>query len=204
MFDLLGYAPSFDNKINIHIGATYGDKPATIARWIDNYYRLSDACRARLVVENDDKASMYSVRDLYEMVHAVTDIPITFDYWHHTFNTGDLSEQEAFFMARDTWSKHGVTQCTHYSESRRREQQLLIENMFEHHGISMDNIEKWPTFHKHYKEFSKIKEQAHADYITSLPDTYGVDALDVVVEAKAKELALEKVEANCNQEIILN
>jgi chitinase len=76
--------------------------------------------------------------------------------------------------------------------------------MFEHHGISMDNIEKWPTFHKHYKEFSKIKEQAHADYITSLPDTYGVDALDVVVEAKAKELALEKVEANCNQEIILN
>jgi UV DNA damage endonuclease len=111
MFDMLGYAPSFDNKINIHIGATYGDKPATIARWIDNYYRLSDACRARLVVENDDKASMYSVRDLYEMVHAVTDIPITFDYWHHTFNTGDLSEQEAFFMARDTWSKHGVTQC---------------------------------------------------------------------------------------------
>ena len=204
MFDLLGYAPSFDNKINIHIGATYGDKPATIARWIDNYYRLSESCRARLVVENDDKASMYSVRDLYDMVHSVTGIPITFDYWHHTFNTGDLSEQEAFFMARDTWSKHGVTQCTHYSESRRREQQLLIENMFEHHGISMDNIEQWPTFHKHYKEFSKIKEQAHADYITSLPDTYGVDALDVVVEAKAKELALEKVEAECNQAIILN
>lgn len=204
MFDLLGYAPSFDNKINIHIGATYGDKPGTIARWLHNYSRLSESCRARLVVENDDKASMYSVRDLYDMVHSVTGIPITFDYWHHTFNTGDLSEQEAFFMARDTWSKHGVTQCTHYSESRRREQQLLIENMFEHHGISMDNIEQWPTFHKHYKEFSKIKEQAHADYITQLPDTYGVDSLDVVVEAKAKELALEKVEANCNQEIILN
>jgi UV DNA damage repair endonuclease len=26
MFDMLGYAPSFDNKINIHIGATYNDK----------------------------------------------------------------------------------------------------------------------------------------------------------------------------------
>jgi len=204
MFDLLGYAPSFDNKINIHIGATYGDKPATIQRWIQNYSRLSESCRARLVVENDDKASMYSVRDLYDMVHAVTGIPITFDYWHHTFNTGDLSEQEAFFMARDTWSKHGVTQCTHYSESRRREQQLLIETMFEHNGISMDNIAQWPTFHKHYKEFSKIKEQAHADFITQLPDTYGVDALDVVVEAKAKELALEKVEAECCQDIILN
>ena len=199
MFDLMGFAPSFDNLINIHIGATYNDKPGTVARWLHNYNRLSDSCRARLVVENDDKASMYSVRELYQYLHIPTRIPITFDYWHHTFNTGDLSEQEAFFMARDTWSKHGVTQCTHYSESRRREQQLLIENMFEHHGISMDNIEKWPTFHKHYKEFSKIKEQAHADYITQLPDTYGVDVLDVVVEAKAKELALEKVEAECCQ-----
>lgn len=204
MFDLMGYAPSFDNLINIHVGAAYGDKSGTIARWLHNYSRLSDSLRARLVLENDDKASLYSVRELYEMVHVHTDIPITFDYWHHTFNTGDLSEQEAFFMARDTWSKHGVTQCTHYSESRRREQQLVIESMFEHNGISMDDIERWPTFHKHYKEFSKIKEQAHADYITCLPDTYGVDALDVVVEAKAKELALEKVEANCNQEIILN
>ena len=203
MFDMLGYAPSYDNKINIHIGATYGDKPATIQRWIKNYYRLSDACRARLVVENDDKASMYSVRDLYQMVHSVTDIPITFDYWHHTFNTGDLTEQEAFFMARDTWSKHGITQCTHYSESRRREQQLLIENMFERNGINMDNIEQWPTFHKQYKEFSKIKEQAHADYITRLPDTYGVDAVDVVVEAKAKELALQQVNATCLQTVIL-
>jgi len=203
MFDLLGYDPSYDNKINIHIGAAYNDKPATIKRWIQNYYRLSDSCRARLVIENDDKASMYSVRDLYEMVHSVTGIPITFDYWHHTFNTGDLSEREAFFMARETWDKHGVTQCTHYSESRRREQQLLIESMFAHHGIDIDNIEQWPTFHKQYKEFSKIKEQAHADFITRLPDTYGVDALDCVVEAKAKELALEQVVANKESQIIL-
>jgi len=152
-----------------------------------------------LVIENDDKAAMYSVRDLYEMVHIVTEIPITFDYWHHTFNTGDLTESEAFFMARETWDKHGVTQCTHYSESRRRENQLLIERMFKHHNIDMANIEKWPTFHKEYKAFSKIKEQAHADYITKLPNTYDVDSLDVVVEAKAKEMALQNINVQCVQ-----
>jgi UV DNA damage endonuclease len=203
MFDLMGYAPSFDNLINIHVGATYGDKDSTIARWLTNYARLSDSLRARLVLENDDKASMYSVRDLYEMVHSVTDIPITFDYWHHTFNTGDLSEEEAFFMARETWEKHGVTQCTHYSESRRREHQLLIERMFEHHGISMENIEQWPTFHKEYKAFTKIKEQAHSDYIVNLPDTYGVDNLDIEVEAKAKELTLQQIGVECCQQQIL-
>jgi UV DNA damage endonuclease len=193
MFDLMGYAPSFENLINIHVGATYGDKRATIDRWLSNYAKLSDNLRARLVLENDDKASMYSVRDLYEMVHSVTGIPITFDYWHHTFNTGDLSEEEAFFMARETWEKHGVTQCTHYSESRRREQQLQIERMFEHHGIGMENIAQWPTIHKEYKAFTKIKEQAHSDYIVNLPNTYGVSDLDIEVEAKAKELAIQNI-----------
>ena len=199
MFDMLGYAPSFDNKINIHIGAAYNDKPTTIARWIENYYRLSESCRARLVIENDDKSSMYSVRELYQMVHSVTDIPITFDYWHHTFNTGDLSEEEAFFMARSTWEKHGITQCTHYSESRRHEQQRLIENICEKHGIAWEDLSNWPTFANAYKEFSKIKENAHADYILTTPNTYGVDCLDIVVEAKAKELALQNINVSCCQ-----
>jgi UV DNA damage endonuclease len=199
MFDLMGYAPSFDNLINIHIGATYGDKATTIQRWLKNYDRLSDSLKARLVLENDDKASMYSVRDLHDMVHVATAIPITFDYWHHTFNTGGLSEQEAFFMARETWTRHGVTQCTHYSESRRDEYKRLIEGICSNHGIAMEDLSKWPTFAKTYKEFSKIKEQAHADYILELPDTYGVDSLDVEVEAKAKELAIMNVGINCWQ-----
>jgi UV DNA damage endonuclease len=189
LFDLMGFAPSFENLINIHIGATYGDKPGTVDRWLRNYDRLSDNVKARLVIENDDKASMYSVRELYNTLYASAGIPVTFDYWHHTFNTGDLSEEEAFFMARETWQHHGVTQCTHYSESRRREQQLLIERMFDHHGISLEDLPKWPTFHKAYKEFTKIKEQAHADYITTTPNTYGVLDLDIEVEAKAKELS---------------
>ena len=199
MFDLMGFAPSYENKINIHIGATYNDKPGTIARWLHNYDRLSDSLKARLVIENDDKASMYSVRDLYDMVHREIGIPITFDYFHHKFNTGGLSEQEALLMARETWQKHGVTQCTHYSESRRREQQVLIERMFKHHGIELSDIEKWPTFHKQYKEFTKIKEQAHSDYIISLPNTYNVTDLDIMVEAKAKELSLQTIGVQCVQ-----
>ena len=78
----------------------------------------------------------------------------------------------------------------HYSESRRQEQKLLIEQMFDRNGLSLDNISEWPTFEKQYKNFCKIKEQAHADYIIDTPNTYGVDNLDIVVEAKAKELAI--------------
>ena len=35
----------------------------------------------------------------------------------------------------------------------------------------------------------KEKPQAHSEYIKSLPNTYGLD-LDVMVEAKGKELAI--------------
>ena len=203
LFDLMGFTPSFENLINIHVGATYNDKPGTIARWLHNYDRLSDSLKARLVIENDDKASMYSVRELHKMLHVEIGIPITFDYWHHTFNTGDLSEEEAFFLARETWTKYDVIQCTHYSESRRREAQTLIERMFDHHGIAMEDLPNWPTFHKQYKEFTKIKEQAHADYILSTPNTYGVADLDIEVEAKAKELSWINLNLECCQNTAL-
>jgi UV DNA damage repair endonuclease len=71
--------------------------------------------------------------------------------------------------------------------------------MFEHHGISIDDLPKWPTFQKQYKEFTKIKEQAHADYILTTPNTYNVDDLDIMVEAKAKEKALSNINVECVQ-----
>jgi UV DNA damage endonuclease len=207
LFDMMGFAPSYENKINIHVGATYNDKPGTISRWLRNYDRLSDNLKARLVIENDDKASMYSVRDLYTMLHTEIGIPITFDYWHHTFNTGDISEQEAFFMARETWQRYGVTQCTHYSESRRAEAQRLLEMVCEKHNIPMNDLSKWPTFAKMHSEFGKIKAPAHADYILATPNTYGVDDLDIMVEAKAKERSLTKIGVECcqvgNRQLIL-
>jgi UV DNA damage endonuclease len=190
MFDLMGFEPSYENKINIHVGAAYNDKQTTVARWLKNFDRLSDSCKRRLVIENDDKASMYSVSDLYQMLHTEIGIPITFDYFHHTFNTGDLSEEQAFFMARETWEKHGVTQCTHYSESRRREFQGLIEGICKKNNITPEELPTWPTLKGLYDEYTKIKSQAHSDYIISLPNTYNVGNLDIMVEAKAKEMSL--------------
>ena len=38
VFDLMGYLPpSHENKINIHIGGVYGDKPSTLARFASNF-----------------------------------------------------------------------------------------------------------------------------------------------------------------------
>ena len=115
IFDLLGLSQTPYNKINIHCNGVYGDKLSAMDRFCENYLKLSDSVKKRLTVENDDKASMYNVKDLM-YIHNRINIPIVFDYHHHLFNTGDLSEEEALKLAITTWGD--ITPVVHYSESK--------------------------------------------------------------------------------------
>ena len=116
LFDLLCLPRTHHAKINIHVGAAYGDKPMALDNFCRNFHRLSDAVKSRLTVENDDKASLYSAHDLYESVYKRLGTPIVFDYHHHKFNTSGLTEQEALELSISTWKD--VTPVTHYSQSR--------------------------------------------------------------------------------------
>ena len=143
IMDTMNLSPTVYNKINIHIGGAYGDKQATLDRWIHNYYKLIFSTQERLTVENDDKARMFSVKELYKGISEQCGVPIVFDYYHHKFCTGGLTEKEALELAAKTWPK-GIVPCTHYSESRRKE---------------------------HLDE--SIKAQAHSDLIQDKIPTYG-------------------------------
>jgi len=158
-FDMMGFKPSNYNKINIHVGGAYGDKESTLNRFCENFELLNINTKKRLVIENDDSPNEYSVKDLYEGVYKKISIPVTFDYFHHKFNTGGLTEEEALKLASTTWPK-GITQCCHYSESRRKE-----------------------------KLDESIRPQAHSDIIYNRINTYGLSP-DIVIEAKLKEQAI--------------
>lgn len=119
IMDLMELEQNFYYPINIHVGGTYGNKIDTLKRFANNWNDLSDSCRKRLIVENDDKGSMYSVKDLYEGLYKSIGIPITFDYHHHGFCKGGLTEEEALKLAATTWPKD-IPQLTHYSSSKRK------------------------------------------------------------------------------------
>lgn len=114
VFDLMGLTPSHWNKINIHVGGTYGDKQATLARFADNFGKLSENLRARLTIENDDRPSLYSVSDLLYL-HERIGTPIVFDYFHHSLHPDGITQEEAFMTAYNTWD---VRPVFHYSDSR--------------------------------------------------------------------------------------
>ncbi len=132
------------NKINIHCNGVYGDKIAAMDRFCNNFDKLSNSVKTRLTIENDDKASMYSVKDLM-YIHNKINIPIVFDYHHHQFCTGDLIEQHALDLAITTWPK-GITPAVHYSESK-----ALHEN----------NIKLKPQAHSDY--IQKLPETYNND-----------------------------------------
>ena len=160
-FDMMLFEPSHYNKINIHVGGAYGDKKSTLERFCKNFELLDENTKKRLVIENDDSPNEFSVKELFDGVYQHIGIPITFDYFHHTFNTGGLTEEQALKMASITWPD-GITQCCHYSESRRKE-----------------------------KLDESIRPQAHSDIIYNKINTYGLNP-DVVIEAKLKEQAIFK------------
>ncbi len=145
VFDMMGLSRTPYNKINIHIGGAYGDKPKSMERFCKNFELLPKSVSSRLTVENDDKESMYSVKELYNGIYSNIGVPIVFDYHHHRFCDGGLSEQEALELAISTWPKD-ITPATHYSESRSKEQ--LDES---------------------------IRPQAHSDYVYDKINTYGND-----------------------------
>lgn len=163
IFDLMGFLdPSPYNKINIHVGGTYGgDFEGTAQRWCRNFQRLDKNTQKRLTLENDDKASMWSVKELYERIYKVVGVPIVFDYHHHRFCTGGQTEEEALKLAASTWPS-GFKPVVHVSESRREE----------------------------YKD-NKIRVQAHSDWVLNPIQSYGCDH-DIMLECKKKELALLK------------
>ena len=146
LFDMIGLPRTPYAKLNIHVGAAYGDKPMALDNFCRNFERLPENVRSRLTVENDDKTSLYSTLELYEGVYKRIGIPIVFDYHHHMLHPGGQTEQEALELALSTWGD--VKPVVHYAESRSVEQNNpkikpqahsdMIRNPFDDYGNEFD------------------------------------------------------------------
>lgn len=114
--DRIGCPADYRSPMNLHIHNKNGDHDTIIARFLSNYSRLDNNCRSRLVIENDDKVNCWSVKELTEIFHPITNIPITFDYLHHACHPDGLTEEQAIRACYVTWGDYKP--LFHYSESR--------------------------------------------------------------------------------------
>ena len=118
IMDIMGTPRNHWSKINIHLGASYGDRPSAIDRWCKNFELLPDSVTSRLTVENDDRGNLYSSKMLYESVYKRLGVPIVFDSHHFSCGPEDSTYEEAIDMAVESWPKGVIPQC-HHSNSRK-------------------------------------------------------------------------------------
>lgn len=103
------------SKIILHIGGVYGDKEASIKRFIKNYQRLSSDVCDRLIIENDDVS--YNIEEVLFIANKAK-IPVVFDNLHHQINQPEKSMRELDWIieARKTWKEEDGIQKIHYSQ----------------------------------------------------------------------------------------
>ncbi|WNC16959.1 UV DNA damage repair endonuclease UvsE [Brevibacillus brevis] len=78
VFDLFGLD---DNSVLVtHVGGISGDKAAALDRFAQNFERLPDTVKRRLVVENDDTS--FTMVDVLELCERIG-IPMVLDIHHH-------------------------------------------------------------------------------------------------------------------------
>jgi UV DNA damage endonuclease len=114
-FDRVGLPADRSSPMNLHVHNNNGTREEISRRFYENFRKLDENCQARLTIENDDKLSCWSVKELVDIFHPITRIPICFDYLHHKCHPNNLTEREAINMCWDTWQTKPLF---HYSESR--------------------------------------------------------------------------------------
>lgn len=157
----------------LHLGGSYGDKSSAMARFAENYGRLSEAGRRRLVIENDE--TIYTVEDCLR-VHSAVGVPVVFDHQHHLLNPGSLSIGDAVRAAVATWPA-GVMPKVHFS-SPRLDSRIILRGKKE---VPAPPLLSQHADYVHPWEFAAFLRAA------------GPVEFDVMLEAKMKDAALLKL-----------
>lgn len=162
VLELMGMGP--DATMVVHGGGVYGNKEATIDRWVEQFGMLTDRTRPRLVLENCERC--YSIVDCLEISRRVNErwgivLPVVFDTHHHQCyqmlnHASELDPSgEAYAEAiLATWAARGIR----------------------------------PEFHISEQGEGRIGH--HSDYISEIPAWILALDVDLMVEAKAKERAI--------------
>jgi UV DNA damage endonuclease len=177
VLDALGLGP--EAVVVLHVGGGAGGTAAALDRFVAGLELLGEAARARLVIENDDRR--FGLADVLALSER-TGLRVVWDAHHHQCHDPQrIPVDEALRLALSTWPP-GVVPKVHYSSPR-----TAVEERRARKGRRVERRIVLPPL------------RAHADLI----DPIGFEAFlrgpaaglsfDVMLEAKAKDLALSRL-----------
>lgn len=139
-------------KVQIHVGGVYGDRAASLARFVARAQRLPETIRRRLVIENDERS--YDLADCLR-VAAEARLPVVLDVYHHALKNRGESLAEALALAGETWSSADGAPIVDYSSP-------LPGGRFGQHAESLDG--------RDFKAFLRASREADFDLMLEIKD----------------------------------
>jgi UV DNA damage endonuclease len=172
-----------ESVVVLHVGGVAGGVAAGSDRFLRGLDELSDAAKARLVVENDDR--LYALSDVLPLAERAG-LRVVWDLLHHRcHDPAGIPDGEALRLALDTWPDH-VRPKIHFSSPR-----LDVGERKRRVGRRVERSVVVP------------QPRAHADLVDAIGFEYFLREarrdFDVMLEAKAKDVALLRLREQVGQ-----
>ncbi len=174
LLDAMGLGP--EAVVVLHVGGTSGGIDAALDRFLAGFEALSERARARLVIENDDRA--FGLGDVLRLADRAG-LRVVWDILHHRcHDPAQMSNRDALAAALATWPAE-QTPKIHFSSPR-----LDVDVRSVRRGRRVERRLVLPQLRAHADLIDPIGFEAF------LRDAPAGRDFDVMLEAKAKDLAL--------------
>ena len=171
LFDAMGL--DREAVVVLHVGS---GGPGGADRFLAGLELLSDAARARLVIENDDR--VFSLADVLDVARR-GGLRVVWDILHHhCHDPAGIPDREALELALATWPAE-VKPKVHYSSPK-----TAIEQRKRRRGRRVETQYVLPPLRAHADMIDPIAFRRFVEQTAA-----GLD-FDIMLEAKAKDLAL--------------
>jgi UV DNA damage endonuclease len=181
LLDAMGLGP--DAAVVVHVGGVYENRAASLERFVRQVNALDSTVRQRLALENDDRS--YDMGDLL-WVHRRTGIRLVLDVLHHRcHNPRGVPLVEALHAALTSWPADQQPKI-HLSSSRTELRYLYQQG------------ERRPAMPRPNQHSDFINPFELVDLLRTAHN-HGLRPFDIMLEAKAKDLALLRLRSQLAQ-----
>lgn len=155
-----------EGKMVIHVGGATGGKERAITRFVDNFLKMPNSIKERLMIENDDKT--YTAKETLELCKSIN-IPMVLDIHHHNCNNEGNEIVEILEDILNTWNNEDLPPKMHFSSPK---DPTLVDKVDKKHSGFINALD-FINFIEKLRPFNRD--------------------VDIMLECKEKDVALFKL-----------
>ena len=108
-----------NGKMVLHVGSSQGGKRKAMERFINNFNKLDENIKSKVILENDDK--VFNVRNTLKICEQLK-IPMVLDYHHHLCNNNGEKIEDFIERIFKTWENDDLKPKIHFSSPKSKKE----------------------------------------------------------------------------------